>query len=77
MIQLPCGLKKLQIVLMQKFSDILGKSDIGTFYKRRDYSRIVNGKNPIVCHAYMGDDIEGKNIIVSAGAGAGAGSAVF
>lgn len=45
------------------YADMLG-CNVGLFYKRRDYSRVVNGKNPIVCHAYMGDDVEGKNIIV-------------
>ena len=45
------------------YADMLG-CNVGLFYKRRDYSKIVNGKNPIVCHAYMGDDVEGKNVIV-------------
>lgn len=45
------------------YADMLG-CDVGLFYKRRDYSKIVDGKNPIVCHAYMGEDVEGKNIIV-------------
>lgn len=34
------------------------------FYKRRDYSTIVNGKNPIVAHEFLGDNIEGKDIII-------------
>lgn len=34
------------------------------FYKRRDYSTIVNGKNPIVAHEFLGNDIEGKDIII-------------
>ena len=34
------------------------------FYKRRDYSKIVNGKNPIVAHEFLGDDIDGKDVIV-------------
>lgn len=38
--------------------------DVGVFYKRRDLSRVVNGKNPVVEHVYMGADIKGKNIIV-------------
>ena len=45
------------------FSNVLGV-DIGLFYKRRDYSQIVNGKNPIVAHEYLGDKIEGKDAIV-------------
>jgi ribose-phosphate pyrophosphokinase len=39
-------------------------SDVGVFYKRRDLSKVVNGKNPIVEHVYMGADVKGKNIIV-------------
>ena len=38
--------------------------DMGMFYKRRDYSRIVDGANPIVAHEFLGSDIEGKDIIV-------------
>ncbi len=38
--------------------------DLGMFYKRRDYTCIVNGKNPIVSHEYLGDSVEGKDIIV-------------
>jgi len=38
--------------------------DLGMFYKQRDYSRVVNGKNPIVAHVYLGDDVKGKDIIV-------------
>jgi ribose-phosphate pyrophosphokinase len=45
------------------YADMLG-CNVGLFYKRRDYSRVVDGKNPIICHAYMGDEVEGKNIIV-------------
>ena len=37
------------------FSNVLGV-DMGMFYKRRDYSTIVNGKNPIVAHEFLGDD---------------------
>lgn len=36
----------------------------GMFYKRRDYSRIVNGKNPIVAHEFLGNDLTGKDVIV-------------
>ncbi len=38
--------------------------DVGLFYKRRDYTQVVNGKNPIVSHEYMGKDIKGKNILI-------------
>lgn len=45
------------------FSNILG-IDMGMFYKRRDYSVIVNGKNPIVAHEFLGDDLAGKDAII-------------
>jgi ribose-phosphate pyrophosphokinase len=45
------------------FSNVLGV-DMGMFYKRRDYSTIVNGKNPIVAHEFLGDDVAGKDVIV-------------
>ena len=45
------------------FSNILGV-DMGMFYKRRDYSTIINGKNPIVAHEFLGDSVEGKDVIV-------------
>ena len=45
------------------FSTVIG-ADTGMFYKRRDYSTIVNGKNPIVAHEFLGNDIEGKDIII-------------
>ena len=45
------------------FSNILG-ADMGMFYKRRDYSRIVNGKNPIVAHEFLGDTVEGKDCVI-------------
>ena len=38
--------------------------DLGMFYKRRDYSVIVNGKNPIVAHEYLGREVEGKDVII-------------
>lgn len=38
--------------------------DTGMFYKRRDYSTIVNGKNPIVAHEFLGDNIDGKDVII-------------
>ena len=45
------------------FAGVLGV-DTGMFYKRRDYSKIVNGKNPIVAHEFLGSDLEGKDVIV-------------
>jgi ribose-phosphate pyrophosphokinase len=45
------------------YSSVLGV-DVGLFYKRRDYSKIVNGKNPIVQHEYIGSDIAGKDILI-------------
>ncbi len=44
-------------------SNVLGV-DMGMFYKRRDYSTIINGKNPIVAHEFLGDDLQGKNAII-------------
>ncbi len=45
------------------FSNVLGV-DMGMFYKRRDYSTIVNGKNPIVAHEFLGTDLKGKSVII-------------
>ncbi len=45
------------------YSSVLGL-DLGMFYKRRDYSRIENGKNPIVAHEYLGRDVDGKDVII-------------
>lgn len=45
------------------FAGVLG-IDMGMFYKRRDYSTIVNGKNPIVAHEFLGDDLHGKDVII-------------
>lgn len=38
--------------------------NLGMFYKRRDYTKVVNGRNPIVAHQYLGDSVEGKDIII-------------
>ena len=38
--------------------------DMGMFYKRRDYSKIVNGRNPIVAHEFLGSSVEGKDVII-------------
>ena len=45
------------------FASVLGV-DTGMFYKRRDYSVIVNGRNPIVAHEFLGDNIDSKDIII-------------
>ena len=46
------------------FSSVLG-CNLGMFYKRRDYSRIVNGRNPIVAHEYLGESVEGKTVFIA------------
>ena len=46
------------------FAGILGL-DLGMFYKRRDYTRVVDGRNPIVRHEYLGDEIAGKDILIA------------
>lgn len=46
------------------FSSVLG-CNLGMFYKRRDYTRVVNGRNPIVAHEYLGDSVEGKDVFVA------------
>lgn len=38
--------------------------DMGMFYKRRDYSKVVNGRNPIVAHEFLGASVEGKTVII-------------
>lgn len=45
------------------FANVLGVNT-GMFYKRRDYTKVVNGKNPIVAHEFLGDSIDGKDVIV-------------
>ena len=45
------------------FSSVL-KLDLGMFYKRRDYTRIVDGRNPIVAHEYLGKPVEDKDVII-------------
>lgn len=44
-------------------ANVLGL-DMGMFYKRRDYTQIVNGRNPIVAHEFLGSSVEGKDVIV-------------
>lgn len=38
--------------------------DVGMFYKRRDYTKIVNGRNPIVAHEFLGSSVEGKDVLI-------------
>ena len=38
--------------------------DMGMFYKRRDYSKVVNGRNPIVAHEFLGDSLDGKDVLI-------------
>ena len=45
------------------YSSVLGV-ELGMFYKRRDYSVIINGRNPIIAHEFLGDNVEGKDVIV-------------
>ncbi len=45
------------------FSSVLGV-DLGMFYKRRDYSVVINGRNPIIAHEYLGADVAGKDLII-------------
>ena len=45
------------------FSSVLGL-ELGMFYKRRDYSVIIDGRNPIIAHEFLGDNVEGKDVII-------------
>ncbi len=45
------------------YSTVLGV-ELGMFYKRRDYSRIVEGRNPIIAHEFLGDNVAGKDVII-------------
>lgn len=46
------------------YASVLGV-DLGMFYKRRDYSTIVNGRNPIVAHEYLGNSVKGKDVFIA------------
>ena len=46
------------------YSSVLG-CNLGMFYKRRDYTRVVNGRNPIVAHEYLGESVEGKTVFIA------------
>ncbi|MBE6003546.1 MAG: ribose-phosphate pyrophosphokinase [Lachnospiraceae bacterium] len=45
------------------YANVLG-IDMGMFYKRRDYAQVVNGRNPIVAHEFLGTDVEGKDVFI-------------
>lgn len=45
------------------YASVLGL-DVGLFYKRRDYKKIIDGRNPIIQHEYMGAEVEGKDILI-------------
>ena len=45
------------------FANVMGL-DMGMFYKRRDYSRVINGRNPIVAHEFLGANEEGKDVVI-------------
>ena len=45
------------------FANVAG-TDVGTFYKRRDYTKIVEGRNPIIAHEFLGSDVAGKDVVV-------------
>ena len=45
------------------YAQVLGV-ELGMFYKRRDYSTVIDGRNPIVSHEFLGDNVEGKDVIV-------------
>ena len=45
------------------FSSVLGL-ELGMFYKRRDYSVIIDGRNPIIAHEFLGDNVKGKDVII-------------
>jgi ribose-phosphate pyrophosphokinase len=45
------------------YANMLGL-DVGMFYKRRDYTRVVNGRNPIVAHEFLGSSVEGKDVLI-------------
>ncbi len=45
------------------YSTVLGVQ-LGMFYKRRDYTRVVNGRNPIISHEFLGESVEGKDLLI-------------
>ena len=53
-----CGMSRAIYI-----ANVLGL-DMGMFYKRRDYTRVVNGRNPIIAHEFLGTSVEGKDMII-------------
>lgn len=45
-------------------ANVLGSVDVGMFYKRRDYSKVIDGVNPVVAHEFLGADVKGKDIVI-------------
>ena len=45
-------------------ANVLGGVDMGMFYKRRDYTRVINGINPVVAHEFLGSDVSGKDVVI-------------
>ena len=45
------------------FGNVVG-ADVGTFYKRRDYTKVIEGRNPIIAHEFLGSDVAGKDVMV-------------
>ena len=45
------------------YANVLGV-DVGMFYKRRDYAKVINGRNPIVAHEFLGSSVEGKDVFI-------------
>jgi ribose-phosphate pyrophosphokinase len=46
------------------YASVLGL-DLGFFYKRRDYTKVINGRNPIIAHEYLGESVEGKDVFIA------------
>ena len=44
-------------------ANVLGV-DMGMFYKRKDYTKVINGRNPVVAHEFLGSDISGKDVVI-------------
>ncbi len=70
--EIPTDLKNFMVVSPDEgalnrnmyYASVLGV-ELGMFYKRRDYSKIVNGRNPIVAHEYLGESVKGKTVFVA------------
>ena len=45
------------------FANMLGL-DVGMFYKRRDYTKVIDGRNPIIAHEFLGSNVEGKDLVI-------------